>query len=258
MRVSLVRSTVAIAGLLTCWSPFVQVAAAQRNQPVYPAYDGYIQNADGSYTLAFAYFSHNAEPVTIAPGTDNAFGPGPADRMQPITFQPGHNRFQCVMVVGPEFDGALRWTLTYAGTTTSTSEHMLQSNWYLVEGAGELGKIDHAKAPRGVCLNRAPNVRVLGLRAGRGGAPPVLKTTQSEVLNLFGSVRDEGLPRSGTLKAGWKQVSGPAPVNFERADRPRTRARFTAAGSYQLELVASDGELSSSMRIIVEVAGGAN
>jgi hypothetical protein len=29
------------------------------------------------------------------------------------------------MVVGHEFDGNLRWTLTYAGTTTGTSQRML-------------------------------------------------------------------------------------------------------------------------------------
>ena len=100
--------------------PLFAVAHAQRNQPVYPAYDGYLKNPDGSYTLSFAYFSHNAEPVTIPPGAGNSFAPDPADRQQPTTFRPGHWRFQCIIVVGPEFDGKLRWTVTYAGTTTSS------------------------------------------------------------------------------------------------------------------------------------------
>lgn len=105
--------------------PFLSVPHAQRNQPIYPAYDGYLKNPDGSYTLSFAYFSHNAEPVTIAPGPANSFAPAPADRQQPTTFRPGHQRFQCIIVVGREFDGNLRWTLTYAGTTTGTSQNML-------------------------------------------------------------------------------------------------------------------------------------
>ena len=92
--------------------PFLAVAHAQRNQPVYPAYDGFLKNPDGSYTLSFAYFSHNAEPVTIPPAPGNSFAPDPADRQQPTTFRPGHWRFQCIIVVGPEFDGKLRWTLT--------------------------------------------------------------------------------------------------------------------------------------------------
>ena len=105
--------------------------SAQQNQAIYPAYDGFLKNPDGSYTLAFAYFSNNANDVTIAPGPNNAFAPTPGDRQQPTTFKPGHWRFQCVMVVGPEFDGKMRWTLTYAGITTGTSERMLQSNWNL-------------------------------------------------------------------------------------------------------------------------------
>ena len=118
---------------------------AQRNQPIYPAYDGFLKNPDGSYTLAFAYFSHNAEPVHDSARRRQRLcarsrRPAAADGVQA-----GHWRFQCVMVVGPDFDGKMRWTLTYAGTTTGTSERMLQSNWNLVEGAAELGRIDYRK-----------------------------------------------------------------------------------------------------------------
>jgi hypothetical protein len=123
---------------LSLLTPFVRSALAQRNQPIYPVYDGYVENPDGSYTLSFAYFSHNAEMVTIPPGTANQFAQAPADRMQPTVFRPGHWRFQCVMVVGPEFDGKMTWSLTYGGTTTGSSEKMLQSNWNLVEGAEEI------------------------------------------------------------------------------------------------------------------------
>jgi hypothetical protein len=229
----------ALAGLLMLAGPFVQEARAQRNQPIYPAYDGYVTNADGSFTIAFAYFSHNAEAVTLGPGAENSFGPAPLDRMQPTTFLPGHHRFQCVMVVGPEFEGKLRWTISYAGTTTATSERMLQSNWNLVEGATELSKIDYAMVPRGVCLNRAPSVRVLGLRVGRDGKPPVMTASSSELLNLFGSVHDEGLPREGTLKVEWKQLSGPGEVSFQNAAAARTPPPFTGAGTKDMGLGAT-------------------
>ena len=230
-------------------------ASAQVNQPVYPAYDGFVQNPDGSYTLSFRYFSHNAEPVTIPAGDQNAFSPGPGDRQQPITFKPGDWRFQCVMVVGKEFDGKLRWTLSYAGTTTGTSEHMLQSNWHLVEGAAELKQIDYAKAPKGVCLNRAPQVRVLGAAGGGRGKPGSLAVTATagERYSLFGSVNDEGLPRTGKLTAAWKPVNAPGTVTFENAAAARTRATFSAPGSYELELTASDGELSNTARVMIIV-----
>jgi K319-like protein len=254
--------------------PFAALSVAQQNQPVYPAYDGFQKNPDGSYTLSFRYFSHNSETVTIPLGENNSFSPAPADRQQPTTFKPGDWRFQCVMVVGPEFDGKLKWTLAHAGTTTGTSEHMLQSNWNLVEGAADLKQIDYAKVPRGVCLNRPPQVRVLGTVANRGGggagsddpapaagrgrgrgAPPVIAVTASvgERYSLFGSVNDEGLPRSGKLTVGWKQLSGPGTVTFENAAVARTRATFSAPGEYVLELTGTDSELSATTRVTVNV-----
>jgi hypothetical protein len=229
------------------------LARAQQNQPIYPAYDGFVKNADGSYTLAFAYFSHNADVVSIPPGTANAFAPEPVDRMQPTAFKPGHWRFQCVMVVGPELAAQMRWSLSHAGTTTATSERMLQSNWNLVEGAAELGKIDYAKVPRGVCLNRAPQVRVLGVTPRRGQTP-TLTATVGEEFNLFGSAHDEGLPRGKGMVAGWKVLAGPGEARFSDQTAARTKVHFPAPGTYELELSASDTELTARTRVNIVVS----
>jgi len=237
--------------LVLFWA--IASARAQQNQPIYPAYDGFLKNPDGSYTLSFAYFSHNADTITVAAGANNSFTPAPADRMQPVVFKPGHWRFQCVMVVGAEFDGKLRWTISYGGTTTSTSERMLQSNWNLVEGAAELAKIDYVKAPRGVCLNRPPQVRVLGISARGRGQTPALDATLGEALNLFGSANDEGLPRDKPLVVGWKMLSGPGTVTFSKPAAARTKATFSAPGTYELELTATDSEFTSRTRLNVNV-----
>lgn len=248
MRTGALASAVFVALL----GPLLATPRAQQNQPIYPAYDGFIKNPDGSYTLAFAYFSHNADTVTIPPGTANAFTPEPGDRMQPTVFKPGHWRFQCVMVVGPELADKMRWSLTYAGTTTGTSERMLQSNWNLVEGAAELAKTDYAKAPRGVCLNRPPQVRVLGVTPRRGEVP-ALAATMGEEFNLFGSAHDEGLPRGRPLVVGWKVLAGPADVAFSNQAAARTKLQFSAPGTYELELSASDSELSARARVNILV-----
>src|SRR5688500_14917493 len=92
-----------LAVFVVLGGPLLTGAHAQQNQPIYPVYDGFLKNPDGSYTLSFAYFSHNADPVSIPPGANNAFAPEPGDRQQPILFKPGHWRFQCVMVVAPGF-----------------------------------------------------------------------------------------------------------------------------------------------------------
>ena len=228
------------------------VAHAQQNQPIYPVYDGFLKNPDGSYTLSFAYFSHNADPVTITPGAGNAFAPTPGDRMQPTTFKPGHWRFQCVMVVAADFDGKMKWTLTHGGVTTGTSERMLQSNWNLLEGATQLAKIEYAKVPKGVCLNQPPVVRVLGVTA-RPNNPPTLSAAVNEELNLFGSAHDEGLPRGKGLAVEWKLLNGPGAVRFTIPGSARTKAIFSAPGLYELELSATDSEFQRTTRLNVTV-----
>ncbi len=240
------------AGVLFA-GPLAPAARAQERQPIYPAYDGFLKNPDGSHTIAFAYFSHNSDVVTVPAGAANSFTPGAGDRMQPTSFKPGHWRFQCVMVMPPDFDGKLSWMLEYGGAKTGTSQSMLQSNWFLVEGAEELSKIDYAKAPKGVCLNRPPAVRVLG--ANRHEGIEVLGTVGAVGAqeSLFGSVNDEGLPRGSALTASWKQVSGPAQAKFESTNRARTHVVYPAAGSYVLELTGSDGELTATRRVTVNV-----
>ena len=132
---------------------------------------------------------------------------------------------------------------------------MLQYNWEFEERSmGRLLRdVEPAAAPRGVCLNRSPTVRFLGLRNGPGGAPPEVTAAVGEPLKLFGSVRDEGLPREGTLITQWRMVSGPGAVTFSAPDEPRTLASFDTPGRYALELWASDGEREASNRVAVTV-----
>lgn len=229
--------------------------AGQERNAIYPVYDGYTRNADGSLTLSFAYFSHNADAVTIPLGPNNAFAPGTADRGQPTSFLPGHHRWQCVMVVDPDFDGQLRWTLTHAGATWATSASMLQYNWELSDRdlpQALRGIEDPTTTPRHVCLNRPPVVRVLGYGGSRG--PYELQVRVSQPLKLFGSVRDEGLPRGGGVTAMWTVARGPGRVRFDEPDAPRTLAYFAEPGEYVIELTGSDSELTSVIEVAVLVS----
>ena len=237
------------------WLWLIGPAHAQLNQPVYPVYDGFFVAEDGTYVISYAYFSHNYDTVHVTLGNENAFGSEPPDRLQPTTFSPGHHRFQCVMVLDANFQGGLRWTLTYAGTTTSTSEDMLQYNWEFDDRTQQsvLRDVDIANAPRGVCLNRSPLVRILGLRNGPDGEPPELAVNVGDELRLFGSARDEGLPRNSVLASEWHNVNGPGSVSFSAQGEPRTLATFDTPGTYELELRASDSIFESTTRVIVHV-----
>ena len=231
----------------------ITTAGAQRSSSVYPVYDGFVENADGTLTLSFAYFSHNRQPVTIPIGTDNKFSPGPIDRGQPETFLPGHHRWQCIVVVDEGFDGNLLWTLTYRGETTATSESMLQYSWeFDASGVAAVARgFDAAESTRNQCVNRPPIVRVLGYGGRRG--PHELRVAVGAELKLFGSVRDEGLPKNGVATARWRTVSGPGSVSFEDATSVRTLASFDTAGMYELELFGSDSLLDDRVLVTVVV-----
>jgi len=226
-----------------------------QDEPVYPVYDGFHVTDEGFYVLSYAYFSHNFEPVTVPVGPNNRFRSPVVDRQQPVTFLPGHHRYQCVMVWGPEFDGGLRWTVNHAGVATATSDDMLQYNWELEAGSlrNVLRDIDPSVAPQGVCLNRSPTVRFLGLRNGPEGAPPEVVATVGQPLKLFGSIRDEGLPYTGTLEARWRVLSGPGIVTFSAHEEPRTLASFDTPGVYELELGANDGERQGTNQVVISV-----
>ncbi len=95
--------------------------------------------------------------------------------------------------------------------------------------------------------------------AGAGNVAPVVNAGPDQSVDfpatsasLSGSASDDGLPGTG-LTTQWTKVSGPGTVTFGNAAALSTTATFSAAGSYVLQLTASDGLLSSSDSVSVIV-----
>jgi hypothetical protein len=236
-------------------------ASAQASHPIHLQYDGYVKNKDGTYTLSFGYFNMNHVDVRIAPGDDNTFLPGPADRNQPILFLRGRHRFACSIVVLPEFDGKLQWTVRFAGKTSTTTAKVLDPLYELELNSEKRATagLDLAKAPRGVCVNRAPGVQVINPLADINAGADTLAATAfaarvDQELPLNGSVEDDGLPRDSKVMVAWKKVSGPGTVTFSDTSQPATRARFSTPGVYEIELSAADTEHTSNVKIKVTVS----
>ena len=235
-------------------------ASAQASQPIYLQYDGFVKNKDGTYTLSFGYFSMNHVDVRIEPGADNGFLPGPNDRNQPVVFLKGRHRFVCSMVVPADFDGKLQWNIKFAGKTFTTTAKTLDPLYELELNSEKrvISGLDFAKAPKGVCVNRAPAIQVINPQADvNAGADTLAATSFStrlgQEISLSGSVEDDGLPRESKLTILWKMLSGPGMVTFLDASQAATRARFSAAGVYELELSATDSEHTNSVKIKVTV-----
>jgi PKD repeat protein len=97
--------------------------------------------------------------------------------------------------------------------------------------------------------NHAPTVSVI--------ASQNTITLPSSLISLTGKITDDGLPIGGALSFQWSEVSGPAPVTFSNPAGGSTQVAFATAGTYVLQLAASDSQLTGSgtVSIIVNPAG---
>src|SRR5438132_13643538 len=82
-------------------------------QPVWPAFEGWERNDDGSSNLLFGYMNDNWEEQPYVPiGPENNVQPGGPDQGQPTRFQPRRNRFIFSIRVPKDFgQKELVWTL---------------------------------------------------------------------------------------------------------------------------------------------------
>lgn len=85
-----------------------------------------------------------------------------------------------------------------------------------------------------------------------GGADQTIQLPSSATLSA--TVSDDGLPASpGSVSTTWSKVSGPGTVTFGNAGARSTTASFSQAGTYVLQIVASDGQLQSSDEVTITV-----
>ena len=251
------RITAAGRGILVVALALASVPAyAQPTQPIYLQYDGFVRNDDGTYTLSFGYFNMNNVDVTVEPGDANGFAPGAADRGQPVKFVKGRHRFSCSMVMDKNFDGKLQWTVKFAGKTSTTTAKVLDPLYELEHSSEEhaTAGLETASAPKNVCVNRGPSVRIGNPFGPPPGGPDGSMTGKvNQDVTLVSQIEDDGLPRGGALKIAWKKLSGPGEVSFTDAAASSTRAKFSAPGKYEIELSATDGQKTSRATVNVTV-----
>ena len=92
-----------------------------RGQSVIPIYQGWTENADGTFDLHFSYMNQNwEEEIDVQIGPNNTLQPAPLgpDAGQPTHFYPRQNRWQFTVRVPKDWGTKdVIWTLTSHGQT---------------------------------------------------------------------------------------------------------------------------------------------
>jgi hypothetical protein len=201
-----------------------QDAAAQRsmskNQPVYPAYEGWTRNADGSVSMVFGYMNQNWEQELDVPiGEGNFFTPGPIDQGQPTHFLPRRNRFTFMVPVPAGFSETdeLTWTVKANGSEQKAygtlAEDLFIDNVVIMSETGALGAGTSSPEIR---ANIPPQVEV------EGGMERTVRA--GEKLTLAAIVTDDGQPNRQSLRRAGVETN-----DAEEAAPPGPREQLQAA-----------------------------
>ena len=75
---------------------------------------------------------------------------------------------------------------------------------------------------------------------------------------LAGSFADDELPAPSNISIAWSQLSGPGVVSFSDATVLTPMVSIDASGTYELEIIVSDGDKTASDVLIVTVADPAD
>jgi hypothetical protein len=200
-------------------------------QRVVPFFDGFYENADGTFSLSFGYSNQNRDDVIEIPiGPNNFIEPKEFDGRQPTSFTPvqglgptgsrrDRERGVFTVTVPATFKGDVVWTLRHAGQTHKVPGRT-RSGAYGLKWPMAMGSIP-------------PLVRfAAGGPTGRGpmglDSPPLQATVGTPlpvtVWATDDSQRDADPvplklrgPARPLMGVSWYKHSGPGPVTFDPA-----------------------------------------
>lgn len=219
--------------------------------PVYPAYEGWYSNPDGSYMLLVGYFNPNTEEtVEVLVGEANFISPGPPDRGQPTIIPPGRGYGVFTIQVPADFgDEQLSWTLTANDQTVTVPMH-LDPQWIVepfkdAANGNEPPTIRFSPDGEG---HRGPPVGIAHSLSGSVGIPVELRVWTTDV-KPSANLRAAARFRRPALVLKWHLLRGPGDVSLSDPEQefeassdqnPVTTATFNKPGEYLLRVEALD------------------
>lgn len=219
--------------------------ARERGASVTPAYEGWYQNPDGSYSLLIGYYNRNSkEAIDIPVGPQNKIEPGAIDQGQPTHFQVGRQWGVFVIKVPKDFgNNVLRWTIEVNGERNTIPFTL--NKGYPVTPLKEAGMSN--SPPKLAFAANGP--KVLG--------PPIgiaheVSGKVGEAIPIAVFVEDDkGIAQTASkivATVSFHKFRGPGAVKFDPARVPAskqgesltTKATFDKAGEYLVRVQAND------------------
>ena len=246
-----------------------------KGEAIWPAYESWSRNEDGTVTLMLGYMNRNDEALDIPVGADNSMGPGNPDKGQPTHFLPGrHIGVFSMRVPEAEAERRLTWTVQVNNQPTEIAFTTVPAYF-----ASPL--LDQSNG------NTPPTLRLGSSGEELAGPIPEVAanytTTVGEALTLLASASDNPLagevesragdadddddtPRRGRRRAPvsvtWKKFRGPGEVIFEAegvdagpelthsfeeltGGETMTAVTFSEPGQYRLMVIANDSSITA-------------
>ena len=218
------------------------VVTHDSGQPVWPVYEGFWVEEDGTTYAAFGYLNQNhKEEVDVPVGPDNLLSPGPPDQGQPTHFLPRRHTGVFAFELPAGTSVPVVWTLNVAGNLARIPITFKPE--YLIT--------PFLKDTGGGVENTPPSVRLSeDGEAGSGPTGVTLETTVKvgEPLALNAWMVDDGVGARHKLSATWSHFRGPGMgVRFTETNpavddgHASTSVTFDTSGEFTLHVLASDG-----------------
>ena len=233
-------------------------------QDVVPSYEGWLRNADGTFTMVFGYMNRNwkEEPV-IPAGPDNKLEPGLADRGQPTYFLPRRQPFIFRVQVPKDWGRKeLIWSLTLHGRTekafgTLAADEEITERMIMTRGGLSPGEDDPNKPP--VVAITAPEAATTGQPVAFAaiitddGLPKPRSAPKPKAGGAQAQTNSVEAPRPRGLNVQWLQYRGPAKAVFDNTRAMQATVQFSEPGVYVFQAVASDGALATRSTVTITV-----
>ena len=226
-------------------------ALKDNGEAVYPAFEGWYANPDGTFNLLLGYYNRNQKQTLDIPvGANNRIEPGGPDMGQPTYFHARRGWGVFAIKVPKDFGSEKRftWTIVANGKTASIPVGLIKD--YQIEPFKDTAEGNTPPvlkfSPTGKTFT-GPPTEIAHTLTGTVGQPVALEVIITDDLHQEEGENPAVAGRTPPLAQSWHKHRGPGEVTFSE-QRPKiaddgktaTTATFAAPGEYILRAQGND------------------